>query len=553
MATQHFVRRTSRQIKAIERLEPVWNHHEEGGREDTDFEQVDECTDGSIADADNENENDDTNNDNNTSAVLRWSAGFADWRDTAWEKRFKELEEYHAENGHCLVPDKYKPNPSLAGWIWWQRAQRSTMLAKGMHDRIEKLDSIGFVWSVRDYKWEESFQALVSFKAETGHCNVTKRDKTCGLWVYWQRQAYNGVKKRGLTPERIQKLNSIGMLWSGQNNTPKGPKDAAGKSGARFTANGDVYIDVSNRQAELDALRAQAWDEKYQQLCKYQDKTGDTIVPVHYKQDPALAKWVCLQRQKGRAHMMKTGKVGRVQKLEQIGFVWNVTQFKWEERFSELGIFKRENGHCNVPCRSGALGRWVLSQRRGYRTGVLDPELIQRLEKLGFMRVLPVSARSSGSGRVRHCGQGPSKKRKRATGSDDGDIEDVERPAHCYKKIPVLKNPPRGGSTARSLVAGVQDFVDAGSFVADEDDSSLADSSIVGSEENSADTDMNGEKGQLGNAGAIHEMREQLLAKLNAYRDVLLGSLTPESSMHYWNVHKVIQDLEEMTQPTVAI
>jgi len=57
------------------------------------------------------------------------------------------------------------------------------------NDRIRKLESLGFVWSVRD-DWQKHYEELKAFKEEEGHCNVPARyvqNRRLGIWVSAQR------------------------------------------------------------------------------------------------------------------------------------------------------------------------------------------------------------------------------------------------------------------------------------------------------------------------------------------------------------------------------
>lgn len=61
--------------------------------------------------------------------------------------------QYKEEHGDCKVPQHYKQNKALGKWVAKQREQHK-LLRKGQHSfltpyRLEKLNSVGFVWSVR--------------------------------------------------------------------------------------------------------------------------------------------------------------------------------------------------------------------------------------------------------------------------------------------------------------------------------------------------------------------------------------------------------------------
>ena len=57
-------------------------------------------------------------------------------------------------------------------------------------ERIARLESLGFVWSVRD-DWKTHFDELIKYKKKFGNCDVPARyekNKRLGIWVTRQRQ-----------------------------------------------------------------------------------------------------------------------------------------------------------------------------------------------------------------------------------------------------------------------------------------------------------------------------------------------------------------------------
>jgi len=92
----------------------------------------------------------------------------------------------------------------------------------------------------------------------------------------------------------------------------------------------------------------------------------------------------------------------RVNKLEEIGFVWdasyrpreaNVDDEAWNQRYGELIEYKQKHGHCNVPFQyepNKPLGNWVSTQRKQYRLlqkghkSPMTTERIDKLEEIGF-------------------------------------------------------------------------------------------------------------------------------------------------------------------------
>ncbi|KAL7572636.1 hypothetical protein ACA910_010387 [Epithemia clementina (nom. ined.)] len=83
-----------------------------------------------------------------------------DWgpSTSAWNQRYDELVAYCQRHGNCLVPRNYAENPQLGSWVRNQRNNYRNMKhgkPSGMTaERIEKLERIGFVWSVRSESYK---------------------------------------------------------------------------------------------------------------------------------------------------------------------------------------------------------------------------------------------------------------------------------------------------------------------------------------------------------------------------------------------------------------
>ena len=131
-------------------------------------------------------------------------------RYQTWEERYSELCKYHTQHGDCLVK-KNMSDTKLGRWVNFQRE----MNKKGDldHDKISRLDLIGFVWNSRQQKWMDRFEELKTYKKTNGHCNVPQSAGVLGDWVSRQRENYNKAGK--LDNDRISRLESIGFVWKG--------------------------------------------------------------------------------------------------------------------------------------------------------------------------------------------------------------------------------------------------------------------------------------------------------------------------------------------------
>ena len=194
--------------------------------------------------------------------------------------------------------------------------------------------------------WDLMFGELVSYKKLHGDCNVSVLDskyKQLGMWVGTQRR-YN--RQGNVTAEHVSRLEELGFVW-------------------------DLY--ESTWEAGLSELQAYKYDN------------GDCNVPQGYQVNPQLGSWVNKQRQN-----FKKGKLPaeQVRRLQELGMIWDPTEYAWETRFRELQAYKGVHGDCNVSqvdSQYQELGKWVVNQRIRFKQGKLLTERIRRLEVLGFI------------------------------------------------------------------------------------------------------------------------------------------------------------------------
>lgn len=138
-----------------------------------------------------------------------------------WSKKYDIAKKYREEYGDLLVPDKFHfGGINLGNWIYLQR--KSYKDGKLSNERVAMLEKIDMVWSaLPDYDgiWDRSFDVAREFMKEFNTLVVPRgyiyKDIKLGRWISYQRELY---KKHKLSPERIKKLESIGMVWDASNN-----------------------------------------------------------------------------------------------------------------------------------------------------------------------------------------------------------------------------------------------------------------------------------------------------------------------------------------------
>jgi superfamily II DNA or RNA helicase len=261
--------------------------------------------------------------------------------DAAWESMFVALSAYKQTHGDCNVPQRWESNRELGTWCGTQR--RIYKANELSVDRVQRLEQLGFVWDQLASAWDEMFAALLACRQTYGECTVPSNMPQLRLWCTRQRSAY---KKNELSLERIKRLKDIGFAW-------------------------DV-LDVG-------------WEQMFAALTAYKQTHGDCNVPASWVVNPELGQWCYIQRRTYRKSKLSKE---RVQRLEQLGFVWELLETAWDEMFSALERYRHTHGDCKVPLtwkEDPKLGQWCGSQRVNYKQGSLSVERINRLERLDFV------------------------------------------------------------------------------------------------------------------------------------------------------------------------
>ena len=260
------------------------------------------------------------------------------------EKRFTELLEYKERYGHCRVPVRWPENRILGLWVEKLRAKHKRGLLP--EDQRKQLDGIGFVWDLAGWHWEQQFAALERYKKRFGHCRVTgswKEDPGLATWVGNMRS-----RKKRLSPEQVARLDALGFEWR-----------------------------IVTKEISRDS-----WEERFAQLEAFKAEHGHCRVPNTYKKNMSLACWVGNMR--SRKNRLSPEQVER---LDALGFHWDVFGDLWERGFERLREGVRRNGGVFSPKvwkGDANLRSWVFLQKTKKQKGELLEDRQKRLEAIGF-------------------------------------------------------------------------------------------------------------------------------------------------------------------------
>ena len=125
--------------------------------------------------------------------------------DYAWEHRFAELKQFHAQHGTCIIEPRESPeHHRLAQWVYKQRAR----LKRGRlsSSRRQRLDEIG-LGSVPG-RFVLRLKELEAFWRQHGHLNISRRTH---LRLYTLAHT---VRHHPLTPQQRQHLDHMGFPWT---------------------------------------------------------------------------------------------------------------------------------------------------------------------------------------------------------------------------------------------------------------------------------------------------------------------------------------------------
>mmetsp|Transcript_17780 Transcript_17780/g.32138 ORF Transcript_17780/g.32138 Transcript_17780/m.32138 type:complete len:327 (+) Transcript_17780:115-1095(+) len=254
------------------------------------------------------------------------------------------------------------------------------------------MDDIGFVWDVREKQFEQKLGQLRIFKEMNGHIDPRFMNGQLALWERKWEQQYRKYLDADATAIDVETLSGI---------LPENRRIALENVGfSRRMFDEPKTRWVKNRRA--------TWEERYEELKEYEEEHGHCVVPKNYG---PLGSWVRAQR-----HLMKEkGTMGssflesggllsdeRVDRLDRLGFVWDVHQWQWDQSYYELLQYKKDHNDTNVPMNYGPLGSWVFNQRAHYNNSYqkgkkshMTPTRLELLRNIGFEFELGKKIRSA--------------------------------------------------------------------------------------------------------------------------------------------------------------
>lgn len=206
-----------------------------------------------------------------------------------------------------------------------------------------------------DKSWNKKFELTKDFLKVFGrfpNSNETYKNHNIGYWCYLQRYMY---KKGTLKEWRYDKLKTIDFPF--------------------------------NIKESVLAKGNKRWNEMFELMLEFRDKynrlpyTNDTFKGEN------IGNWCIRQRILRKENHIRED---RIKALDSIGFVWDINNYLWMEKYNLLKEYIQEYGKqpsTRTVYKGENLGSWCLVQRgtrKGYFKGKLTEERIQLLDKINF-------------------------------------------------------------------------------------------------------------------------------------------------------------------------
>ena len=274
---------------------------------------------------------------------------------------YKIAKDYYNEHGNLLVPHDYKDKDGkqLGKWLSSIRIKYHSKTLRISRQKVDKLNQIGMIWNVLDYKWNAKYEEVKKFYAEYHDLNLLplykgEEGQKLLSWIKSQRSIYYSNKEGLKYTEKITKLEQVGI--------------------------------VCKHNDEL-------WNDMYTLAVNYHDKYHHLLIPVYYETEDnkKLGVWIRNQR---KSYVKGDLSLERVNALEAIGMTWKVNETKWNLMYEELKNYYDKYHTLTISktyepmfVTNEELKTWLNVQRKNYRREtILTSSQRQKLKALGIER-----------------------------------------------------------------------------------------------------------------------------------------------------------------------
>jgi len=338
-----------------------------------------------------------------------------------WNIGLSALKQYIRKKGDALVPKDYKTDDGLplGGWVSSRRSDFNQNRLGAT--KVVELDELGFIWDIEAYYWQEFIGHLKNYITQMGNVLVPKDYKTddgfpLGMRVSSRRTDFN---QNRLGATKVVELNELGFIWDieayfwqelishlqnyltkmgnalvpAKYNTddglPLGQWVSQRRSDFKENRLGATQVAELNELGFIWDVEAYSWREFIDHLKNYIAQMGNALVPANYKTDDdfALGSRVIRRRSEFNKNKLEAAKVAD---LNDLGFIWDVEAYSWQEFIAHLKTYIAKQGDTLVPQLNKTddgfpLGQWAGKCRSDFKKNRLGVTKVAELNELGFI------------------------------------------------------------------------------------------------------------------------------------------------------------------------
>ena len=351
-------------------------------------------------------------------------------KDKQWNEMYSFAKAYYEEHGNLFVSSK--DNKKLLNWLKSQKKLYDTneMLSKSQRSLLEKIEISNGIKEIKEKKqehtsrkdiWNLMFEQAEKYYEEHGNLLIPRNDSEylkIFNWIKSQRLKYN---KSLLSPEQIEKLEKIGMIWNiadyqwnlmfeqakeyyeehgnlviiNQKSDTKHKKLLTWLNEQKLKYNHEDRASLSEEKIEKLNNIGMVWDvyqdnfdKMFDEAKQYYENFGDLMVPRRNDEYKTLANFIKTMRKKYNEGKLS---IDQIKKLESIGMIWDAKQYMWDIMYNQAKEYYEEHGDLSIPRDTPEhkkLVAWIYNKQSGYygkNTCKLTEEQILQLQGIGLL------------------------------------------------------------------------------------------------------------------------------------------------------------------------
>ena len=306
----------------------------------------------------------------------------------SWDAMYAMAKEYYQGHKHLNVPKRYKTldGYSLGMWLATQRKVYAGKVSGNLSKtQIEKLEKIGMKWQgTRELAWEKHYKEAVEYYNEHGHLLVGIQE------IYNKKKEQDNENKESFIEDLTQKDTEKKEFQSCEKTENKdGTKTkfilktfSTEQNLEKETTEQEIIAQEKKRKAENEKRDANLarWLARLrlEQKRLLQGKTEiqkkeESIEIRERKQNQNINLGISLTPE-------------RIAALDQLGMVWDVSEFLWEQYFAAAEEYYKKYGNLDVPAHyrtadGKKLGRWIANQKKDYREKNKFEDFTEQIQK----------------------------------------------------------------------------------------------------------------------------------------------------------------------------